>query len=316
MNNIESLIKKLSTAENIVIITHNNPDGDALGSSLGLVELIRDNFGKTAPIIHTGKIPKFLDWMPGRYEAVKKAEDIADDFIPDLAIMVDTSGGNTGDESMAVFNRARDSIKIDHHQTSPDIANLNIHKIVNSTAEVILEIAHAANWKINTIAADCLYTAISSDTGRFSWVDDPSAFDAAADCMRHGARPRDIEDNLAITTKDNILANAKIMMNAEFLFDNRLAISTVPLADYAMLDGKGGHAMEWLRTIDTVEYVALLKEPMENIIHISLRSRRMDVNKIAAKLGGGGHLNAAAVRLNTDLETAKQMILAAFAEVL
>jgi phosphoesterase RecJ-like protein len=309
----KQLSEKINAAKSIVLIMHNNPDGDALGTALGLAELIRDNFGKNADVIHTGVIPSFLDWMPGR-QSVKKSEDITDDF--DLAIMTDTSGGNTGDASMAVFNRAHDTAKIDHHETSQDIANLNIDKAVNSTAQIVLEIAQNANWKINADAATCLYAGISSDTGRFQWVDDPSAFIAAADCMVLGANPREIDESLKVSNRNSMIENAKIVVNAEFLFDGKLAISHVAKETYPNLDGKGSSAMEWLRRIDTVEYVALLKETEEGVVHVSLRSKHLPVNTVAVALGGGGHMNAAAVRLNTDLETAKKIILNAFAEIM
>jgi len=313
---VKQLIDKIAAADRIVIITHHNPDGDAIGTSLAMAELIRAHFGKLPPCIHSGTLPSNLNWLPNRAEWFKSTDTIADDFIPDLAIMIDTSGGNTGAESMAIFNRARDSVKIDHHQISPDIANLNFHKIVNSTAQVLLEIAKDAGWKISPLAATYLYTAISTDTGRFAWADDSSAFTAAAECIDLGANAREIDEAINVSNRDNIVENAKIIINAEFLYDGKLAISLVPFADYQKLDGKGGHAMDWLREIDTVEYVAILKESEPGIVHASLRSRRLPVHTIAASLGGGGHVNAAAARLETDLDTAKEMILAAFKEVL
>ncbi|MCL2017445.1 MAG: bifunctional oligoribonuclease/PAP phosphatase NrnA [Alphaproteobacteria bacterium] len=314
---IELLAEKINAADNIVIITHNNPDPDALGSSLALSELIRDNFGKNAPpCFYTGTIPNFINWLPHRFDWVKLSSDVPPDFSPDLAIMMDSSGGNTGNESMEIWERSADTVKIDHHKDSPSIALLNIHKIINSTAQLVLEIAQTAGWKISVDVATNLYAGISGDTGRFKWVDSADVFIAAAECMRLGANPRAIEEKLKISDRDNIILNAEIIKNSEFYFDGQLAVSSISKADYPKLDGKGSEAMEWLRRIDTVEYVILLKEPIENYIHVSLRSNCMPVNIIARKFGGGGHINAAAFRFDGSLEDAKTAILKIFAEML
>ncbi|MCL2339244.1 MAG: DHH family phosphoesterase [Proteobacteria bacterium] len=327
-------IDKINAVKNIVIVTHHNPDGDAMGTSLAMAEIIRDNFGKSAPpVIHTGTAPSFLNWLPHRDEWVKNPADVmggaglsqtgegdlGDKVAPpifDLAIMIDTSGGNTGAESMAIFNRAADSVKFDHHPVSPDIAKLNFHQHVNSTAQVLLEVIKDAGWRVSIDTAVNLYAAIASDTGGFRWADDAGPFTAAAECVRLGADPRKNDELSNLSNRDNIVENAKIIEQAEFLFDGRLAISAVSYADYPKLDGKGGHAMDWLRMIDTVECVALLKEQKPGIVHVSFRSRHMDVNKIAASLGGGGHVNASGARLETDIPTAKQMVIKAFSEAI
>ena len=313
---VKILIEKIKGAKSIALIMHNNPDGDALGSTLGLAELIHDNFGKSAACLYVGTIPRSFDWMPGRGHVQHSAE-IAEDYAPDLAIMIDTSGGNTGTESMAIFGRAHDTIKIDHHpeECSPDLAKLNIHKIVNSTAQIILEIAQTADWKISRDVATNLYAAISDDTGRFKWVDTPDAFVAAAECVKLGADPREVDEQMEISDRESTLLNAKIVIDAEFYFDGKLAMSSVVREDYPKLDGKGGNAMEALRMIDSVEYVALLKETAENNVHVSFRSRRLPVHLIAAALGGGGHPNAAAARIYTNLDDAKKIILQAFENV-
>ena len=105
---------------------------------------------------------------------------------------------------------------------------------------------------------------------------------------------------------------SKTVSNAEFFMKGRLAVATINHDDYKKLDGRGELVMHLLGQIHGVEFVVLLKEQKENQIGISLRSRRIPVNKIAESFGGGGHMCAAGAVVSDSLQNVHDKIISAF----
>ncbi|MCL2331168.1 MAG: DHH family phosphoesterase [Proteobacteria bacterium] len=301
------LIEKIRAANSIAIITHHNPDPDAVGCALGLRALIRDNFGKAPTCIYDGKMGINVRFLPGAMDA-KHARDIPQDTKFDLAIVVDASVFSQMKDTIPIFKNARDTATIDHHETAGKIGALNILKILPAAGMVILDVARAAKWKIGTDAANCLYAALRSDTGGFAWIDDTTAFAAATRLIKLGANPRNVANKLEKSDKGNIIANARIVADAEFFFDGKLALSTAYKSTMTNIEDKGSRAMNMLRDIAGVEFVALLKEE-DGYTRVSFRSNEVLVQPIAEALGGGGHPLAAAANVYADMNTTKQMVL-------
>ncbi len=224
---MDKFIEKIKAAETILIFGHKNPDGDSLGATLALRELIRDNFGKDAIAAYDGNLPISLDFLPGRDE-VWYAEKIADKKY-DLFVAVDMgSNQQFGDAGRTIFNAAADNVKIDHHKTTGWSGVLEfVNDNASSACEVIFDIARAAEWKISAAAATCLCVGIYTDTGRFSYIDAPNVkplLDAAA-LVDLGANMRDISEGLKNFSRDDVMSQADILWHAEFFFNGKLAVA-------------------------------------------------------------------------------------------
>jgi phosphoesterase RecJ-like protein len=172
------------------------------------------------------------------------------------------------------------------------------------------------NWKINTDIATCIYTAILTDTGNFRHIKTPDAFIDTAKCVEFGANPELISQIMGKKNKQDVLINAEIILNTQFFFNDKLAISVIDKQTYPRLDGKGSNTMAELLSIDTIEYIALIKEVKTDEIYVSLRSKTDPVNIIAKELGGGGHPNAGAFKSQTSIENTTKLLIAEFTAIL
>ncbi|MDL2295927.1 DHH family phosphoesterase, partial [Lachnospiraceae bacterium OttesenSCG-928-E19] len=111
---INQLTEKIKSANSIAILMHINPDGDAVGSGIGLREIIRDNFGKDSTLIYPGKYEFVLDFLPGTSDMIH-IDDYTNHESFDLVISVDTGSTSLITDLMDIFNNAKATIKIDHH---------------------------------------------------------------------------------------------------------------------------------------------------------------------------------------------------------
>lgn len=313
---IKILADKIRDASSIIIMGHKNPDGDSLGAVLGMRDIIRDNFGKVADIAYDGNLPISYDFMPGRDDFVY-AEKMATDKIYDLAIALDVPEiSRAGDILSGLFLSARYGIKIDHHKTRADFADINIvdtDKV--ATAEMIYDLAKANNWKINKDAAQNLYTGIYTDTGRFAFIDDGEPLCCAADLVNLGATPREVNIGLSIATRADVMAQAQVLSEAEFFYNGRLAIATMSHDQYKKLDSGETVVLFHLRNIKGCEFVVILKESRPGEIHLSFRSHRKSIREIAESFGGGGHDLAAGGLILGTQDDAKKQVVAAFKDM-
>lgn len=307
------MTSKIRAAESIVIFGHRNADGDSVGSALGLCHLVKSNFDKDAVVAYDGNMPISYDFMPGRGDFIF-AEKIKDNRY-DLMILVDVGAGvQLGDAGRALFSAAGTTIKIDHHKTFDVSAELEfVDDGASSAAEMIFDIACAADWKINADAATCLCAGIYADTGNFAFVSGNSRpLRAVAELVDLGADIREISEGLNIATRHDILAQANVIAAAEFFHNGRLAMAVVPNKYYKKLDSGETEMIFFLRRIKGVEFVVVLKEARADEIGVSLRSRRIPIRELAEKIGGGGHDLAAGGRLHTNLAEAKKVMVEAF----
>ena len=311
---IDLLIEKIADAKTILIFGHKNPDGDALGASLGLRFLINDNFGKNPDVIYDGNLPFIYDFVPGRADMVYVEKMPAKKY--DLVISLDSPAPRMiGEAQMAFFNAAADTVKIDHHKTDADcdFAALNISDTnFVATAEMIYEIAKAMDWKISVDAANCLYVGIYTDTGGFNYVDNGNAMRVAADLVDMGVDARNMQPNLNLCTAGDIIAQGSALANTEFFYGGKLAVTMISNKQYKKLDSGQTTLLMRLRDVKGVRALAILKEAKPEEIHASLRSETTPIRGVAEKLGGGGHDFSAAANLKMNLQSARDTVVEAF----
>lgn len=309
---IELFIEKIKEAKSIAISGHKNPDGDALCSALALMKIIELNFKKKPVVIYDGNIPKELDYVPLRKEAVNH-NHLLEESKYDLYILVDYGTKKNLGAGVKFIENADFVIEFDHHYNDEKLGNLCFDDTEKAaTSQIIYDVVRAAKLETNRDVIDLLTLAIITDTGNFKFVRHSDVFKDAAQLVDAGANMTYLVNLLNNKNKKTVLVESKTVSNAEFFMKGRLAVATINHDDYKKLDGRGELVMQLLGQIHGVEYVALLKEQKENQIGISLRSRKIPINKIAESFGGGGHLCAAGAVVSDSLQNVHDKIINAF----
>lgn len=309
---IKVFIEKVQNAKSIAISGHKNLDGDALCSALALMKIIELNFGKKATVIYDGNVPRDLDNVPLRSEAIFH-KNIPENAKYDLYILVDYGTRKHLGEIEKYVNAADFVIEFDHHFNDDLVGNLCFDDEEKAaTAQVVYDMVKVVNFKIDQDVIDLLMLAIITDTGRFKFVRSSDVFKDSAKLVAAGADIIHLTNLLNNKDKKTVLVEAKAVSQAEFLMKGRLAIATINHDDYKKLDGRGETVLSLLGQIHGVQYIVLLKEQKENRIGISIRSRQTPINQIAESFGGGGHLCAAGAVVEDSLENVRTKIINAF----
>ena len=301
---LKELLKGLSKA---VIVTHKNPDGDAIGSSLGLYHFLIKK-GIQAQVITPNEYPDFLRWLPSddtviRYNTdTEKAKAIIDDteaiFILDLNQMARMDGlQNPVGASKAT------RVLIDHHQLPDQIADIMLSRPgTSSTSEMVYHLISALGEEdlLDKNAAECLYTGIMTDTGSFRFSSTTSNTHlAAAALMDLGVEPSLIFEKVENSNSENRLKLlGYTLSNKMRVFEDQhtcvMELTEDELAQHEFKKGDTEGLVNYGLSISGVKMSVLFIQ-QDGIIKISFRSiGTVPVNMLAKKyFNGGGHVNAA-----------------------
>jgi phosphoesterase RecJ-like protein len=313
------LARLVSDAGRILVATHANPDGDAVGSLLGLSRVLR-LMGKEALAYCPDGIPGTLRFLPGADE-VATAIDDRDRF--ELTIVVDTAAANLLPDGFPEAERRGKLVVIDHHAQHGDLGDLVIRRDSSAVGELLYDLAQELVWPIDEQVALCLYASIVADTGSFRYASTTHhTHEVAAALMSLGAEPWQVATALYESyplRRQRLLA--EVLSTLETCCDGRYAdlVATQETlaragATKADLDGM----INFGRAIDGVEISAMFRREPGGEIKVSFRSKgRIDVGGLASTMGGGGHVNAAGCTLtDIDIDGAKAKIRAAVADLL
>lgn len=296
---------KILEADNLVITTHVNPDGDALGSSLALYQMLV-KLGKNVDVLIDDDIPEAFSFLPD-IEAIQKPEK--ESYPADYLIMLDVSKDRIGQ----VLDKCQAPIiNIDHHRTNDGEADfLYLDAERAATAEIIYQLAQELAVTPDAAVALCIYTGISTDTGNFRFSN-TSAFTlrAAGDMVEAGAKPNIVSEALEKRSFKEVLDRAKAMETIEMSMDGRVAGIYIDNTLYETLDTTEGF-IDGVRIIDGVDVAILMKEVESGKCRVSMRSNGVDVSSIATEFGGGGHVRAAGCTIEESLSMAKAKLLKA-----
>lgn len=312
MEKIQVFMDKIRDAKSIAISGHKNLDGDALCSALALMKIIELNFGKKATVIFDGNVPRELDNVPLRKDAIFHRH-LPENSKYDLYILVDYGTKKHLGEIEKYVNGADFVIEFDHHFNDDLAGNLCFDDEEKAaTSQIIFDMVRVVNFNIDQDIVDLLTLAIITDTGNFKFVRNSDVFKDAAELVERGADITYLVNLLNNKDKKTVLVESKVVSEAEFLMKSRLAIATITNEDYKKLDGRGEIVLSLLGQIHGVQYVVLLKEQKENRIGISIRSRKTPINQIAESFGGGGHLFAAGAVVEDSLQNVRNQVINAF----
>ena len=308
----------LATPKKIAIIPHKNPDGDAIGSTLGLLHyLLKGNHNAT--IVAPNDYPEFLKWLPKEDTILKydtqKEESEAVINEADIIFTLDFNAlHRTGNMETVLTNSKALKIMIDHHQQPDDYAKYMFSDVsMSSTCEMVYHFFSKLDV-VNTIDKDtatCLYVGIMTDTGSFRFRSTTSTTHRIiADLIEKGADNTEIHNKVYDTNSYNRLQLLGCALsNLKVLPEHRTAFITLSQDELQKLDYKKGDTEGFvnyaLSLNNTVLAAIFIEDKKQGIIKISLRSKGdFSVNELSRNhFEGGGHTNAAGGKSDTSLES-------------
>ncbi len=304
----------IKSSKHILIISHVNPDGDTLGSMLGLYLAILENFKKKSDMLSVSKLPDVYSYLP-HYSEIKQLDEIDKSREYDLVINVDVAAIDRVCDAKILFEKAKFSVNIDHHKTNIGYGNLNfINSDASSTGEVLYNCFEQMGWKINLDTAICLYTAILTDTGSFRFDNTkPKTFETAAKLVEIGVQPSEVYKKVYESdSKTLVMFQAHCISKAKFSDDNKIAYTKVFRKDMEQFSA-GDDCMEGLteklRAIVTTRLAFVAKEMKSGGTKFSMRSKFADVAQLCEKFGGGGHKFAAGCTIKAPVDEAVKKML-------
>ncbi len=296
---LEKFKNFIDKANSIAISAHINPDGDALGSALGLRKSL-ELYGKKSEVIKISEVDDYLKFLPQleNYKEPSQKEY-------DLFIIVDCSEFDRIDKAIEICKKSKKVLVIDHHEGGSIKTDLNIiHSDSPASCELVYEIIKRLNLPIDKEIATLLYSGLVTDTNRFLYSNiSELTFYTAADLYKIGADFEMIYKNLYQNKEISKLQFENHLLNkVEFKKPYALVgVSQKTCKDFGVQIGDSESVVNMLRDLKGIEVACLVKEYGENEYKISLRSKDyLDVSEIARNNGGGGHIRASGFTLNAD----------------
>ena len=300
----EHIISLIESYDTIILHRHTKPDGDAIGSQIGLKRLILDNY-PTKRVLSVGD-------APGRYAFVEGStpDEVVDEvYTGALAIILDTAARPLISDER--YTLAEKTARMDHHIFCEQIADAEvIDTSFESCCGVVTALAMEANWVISAEAATALYTGMVTDSGRFRYDSTtPDTLRRAARLLEAGINTTDIYRNLYADDFAYVRLRAAFVLKVQFTPANVAYIYTT--ADEARASGVDTFTisrgmvgvMSEIRGVD----IWVNFTETESGILCELRSSLVNINPIAVKYGGGGHQKASGATV-PDYDTAMRML--------
>lgn len=309
---MQQAARALLSARTVAVGAHVDPDGDAVGSTLGLVSVLRQAGIDAVPVLPTAApLPRTYSFLPGA-EGYRHVEGMA---APDVFVSLDCPALRRLAESEGFARSASTLVMIDHHPDAVGEGDIAIFEPrAAATGCLVWQLADALGVPPGPEAATCLYTALLTDTGRFSYSN-TTAFTLriAADMVDAGAHPNEIYSAVYENRSAGAQALLARTLGRTTLANNgHVAYSWVTETDFAetgALPAEAENLIDHVRSLGGVDVVALIKTN-GGVARVNLRSKSgADVSAVARRLGGGGHRAAAGLTLDGDLHAALDMLL-------
>lgn len=306
------LESQIMESRTVAIVGHTRPDGDCVGSCMGLYNYIKDNYPEI-------QVDVYLESIMDSYKIVKRTEEIrqpdGEDKIYDVCICLDTSQKNRMTEGAEpYFDKAKQTINIDHHVSNTGFAGVNhVVSTASSASEVVYDLLNPE--KITLAAAEALYMGIICDSGVFKYSSTSEhTMQIAGHLMSIGVdSSRWIDEVFYERTYTQAKLLGQALLNSQTAFDGRCIYT---LVDREMFDRFGADrndlegVVEQLRLTKGAEVAILMSETEEGTTKFSFRSKRyVDVNQVAGLYGGGGHVRAAGCTVQGNYKDALKIFL-------
>jgi len=310
--------KAIDNAEKIVIVTHKSPDGDAMGSSLGLWHFLM-TLEKEPFVIVPNDIANFMKWMPGADKVIvydhhnEQADAIVTDADLIFALDFNTPSRLGKMETVVVASQAT-KIIVDHHLHPSDFASIVIsYPTISSTSELVFRLICRMGYfsEINLACAECIYTGMMTDTGGFTYnSNQPEIYTIIYELLKKGVDKDDIYRKIFNTySADRMrLMGYALYQKMKVYPEYKTALITLSIEELSRFNFQNGDSEGLVNmplSIDGVIFSVFMREDKDKI-KISLRSQgTFPANKVATDLfNGGGHLNASGGESFSSMEDA------------
>ena len=298
---LDAVAEAIRSHDRFVVTTHENPDGDALGSILGM-SLALEQLGKDAVMYLFGTVPLPHEYGFMELDGIRRTPP--DDAAERVVLALDCANERRLGPDSGLLERAALVVDIDHHHDNTRFGAVNlVVPDASSTGEILRDVFATLDVRLTPEIAEALYIAVVTDTGRFQYANTtPRALRLAAELVEAGANVhrvfQDVYENVAFA-KIKLLARA--LDKARVVEGGRIIVSDLERSDFHAAGAEEPFAegiIDFLRAVEGTELVALIREPPTQngpTRRISLRTRAegIDVSAIARKSGGGGHRQAA-----------------------
>jgi phosphoesterase RecJ-like protein len=314
---LKRIVEHIRETDNFLVLAHEAPDGDALGSTLAMGELL-SALGKRVTLFNQSGIPSRFEWLAPRREIRTTLPEEE----PDTLIVLDCGSPERTGELVAPWRKSKTVINIDHHLGNPEFGTLNwIDERASSVGEIVGILSRKLGVPMGGLLGEYIYLALISDTGDFCFNNTrPETLEMAAEILRLGLLPGPFHEQKQSTgTLSQLQMRGTVLQQASLHADGRVTLIcfTRELFDRT---GTGPEDTEGL--VNTVLYVrgvqvavSLREEKMG--IKFSLRSKgSTNVQAVAASFGGGGHRNAAGGTLEMTMDQAREVMIRAVTEEL
>ena len=309
---IRSIATIMSDLDGILLYPHISMDGDALGSSTALCLALR-SLGKKAYVMVNEPVPKNLDFL--ELGCTTEDDSVLDDV--QLSLMLDCNGLGRIPGREAAWERGRLKGCIDHHSTTSKDIRFDFQRIEPksaATAEIVYRLIKDLGAEITLDIANCIFTAITTDTGNFQHVNTTSR---SHEIVGHLYKVEGFNSKVISAmiydrkSKGALKLEGFVLSRLHFYAEGRLAVGVVSqymLDEYGCTMDETDGIIQRIMSIDGVEGGVLLKEKGD-VTRISLRGRSyINMCKVATQFGGGGHFLASGCTIEADLETAEKTI--------
>ena len=309
---LKRINKEISLNNTFLITTHENPDGDAVGSTLALANYL-SGLGKKVTLYYRDPLPDLFTFLP-MSEEVKT-------FIPkesyDICFVLDVGEFKRTGEEINGIGRVGKFINIDHHLECEYFAEINlVDPEASATGALIYRIIKAAGNEIDYPTALCIYTAIITDTGSFRYSNaNPEAFAIAGEMVALGVNAWYVAERLYERQPPERLALLALALSTLYVSPHGdWASVTVTLDMYEKSGAKPELTdgfVNYPRSIRGVEVAVFFRELQHGLIKVGFRSKgKVNVSAIALTFNGGGHHNAAGCNISGSLDDVKNIIYA------
>jgi bifunctional oligoribonuclease and PAP phosphatase NrnA len=311
---IDRIIDAIRDSRTFCIAGHIRPDGDCVGSQLGLALALK-NEGKKVVCWNEDTIPQKYEFLDPDHVFHKPKTGMEFDCL----IATDAASfERLGTVSECVLQR-KIFINIDHHESNTRYADLNwVSAREPSTGELIFRLLKCANWPITKRIADCLFTAVSTDTGSFQYPStQPGTYHVAGELVRRGANLAKICEEVY---QSYPLSRARLLRHVYNHFrlthQDQIAYFWLKKADFVRTGADSSDSeglIDHIRAIAPVVVACVFEEIDPELVRVSLRSKsaKVNVNEIAAQFGGGGHPAAAGARIRGKPLSVQRKVIAA-----
>ena len=308
MSTLDEILKEIKIAKDIVILTHNNPDGDAIGSSLAVYTALK-NAGKNVEII-IPELPRIFDFLPNSNDIKKEGSK----EVYDLAISLDCATIKLLNGWSNYFEDAKFRIVIDHHSTNSMYGDLNyVDLSAPACSQVLYSLFKYYNIEITPEIGTCLMTGIITYTGGFQYSGvSRETFEIAADLLDAGVNISKIYKKVFSThTKGNFELRKIALDRMELLEDGKISFTYITKEDEEKVNAETGDyegIVDEGRNIEGVEVAVFLHEVKDGFKVSTRANEYVNVSDVCLMFGGGGHPRAAGATMQGTPEQIKEKL--------